>query len=288
MLSHSGNLFWSDARMPYVETRKACTSRTCYKSHSHETFSIGAVDAGFSCFSSAFHQFERLTPGSLVVVPAFTEHSCNPLPNQDWSYQMMHLDASWLSALIEEGLSNSIEQKIPVLKPEIIRKSEVYQSFCKMNETLFNPNFTVLEKEQQLIDTLIQFIFPSMSWRFLHNKQYLRAALDELINLLNQHQTFLSLEELAQSSGLSRFTIIRLFKQNLGLTPHAFQLNLRIHQARQQLKTGKSITAIAYDLGFSDQSHFHRVFKQFAGATPRQYQLSMTRNFIQDNTHLNT
>lgn len=93
----------------------------------------------------------------------------------------------------------------------------------------------------------------------LHNKQYLRAALDELINLLNQHQTFLSLEELAQSSGLSRFTIIRLFKQNLGLTPHAFQLNLRIHQARQQLKTGKSITAIAYDLGFSDQSHFHRV-----------------------------
>ena len=36
--------FWSDPRMPYVETRRACASRACYKAHSHPKFSIGAVD----------------------------------------------------------------------------------------------------------------------------------------------------------------------------------------------------------------------------------------------------
>jgi len=30
--------FWSDLKMPYVETRRACQSRICYKSHSHSTF----------------------------------------------------------------------------------------------------------------------------------------------------------------------------------------------------------------------------------------------------------
>ncbi len=43
-MSHSDIAFWSDPRMPYVETRKACQSRICYKAHSHATFSIGAVD----------------------------------------------------------------------------------------------------------------------------------------------------------------------------------------------------------------------------------------------------
>ena len=36
--------FWQDRRMPYVETRRSCFGRTCYKSHSHPTFSIGAID----------------------------------------------------------------------------------------------------------------------------------------------------------------------------------------------------------------------------------------------------
>jgi len=88
--------------MPYVETRKACQSRICYKSHSHPTFSIGAVDIGKSRFSSTFAQEQVIQAGSLVVIPSHVEHSCNPLPDQAWSYQMMHLDAAWLATLIEE------------------------------------------------------------------------------------------------------------------------------------------------------------------------------------------
>ena len=42
--------FWQDRRMPYVETRRSCFGRTCYKSHSHPTFSIGAIDEGNSVF----------------------------------------------------------------------------------------------------------------------------------------------------------------------------------------------------------------------------------------------
>ena len=45
--------FWQDRRMPYVETRRSCFGRTCYKSHSHPTFSIGAIDEGI-VFSKFF------------------------------------------------------------------------------------------------------------------------------------------------------------------------------------------------------------------------------------------
>ena len=59
-MSHSDIAFWSDPRMPYVETRKACQSRICYKAHSHATFSIGAVDQGQSRFSIYLHTTENI------------------------------------------------------------------------------------------------------------------------------------------------------------------------------------------------------------------------------------
>ena len=42
--------FWTDPQMPYVETRRACQSRICYKSHSHSTFSNEAKDFLFISF----------------------------------------------------------------------------------------------------------------------------------------------------------------------------------------------------------------------------------------------
>ena len=94
--------FWSDPHMPYVETRRACASRACYKAHSHPTFSIGAVDQGNSIFTSHFGGTQQIDAGTLVLVPAHVEHACNPVPDQAWSYQMMHLDARWLNQLLQE------------------------------------------------------------------------------------------------------------------------------------------------------------------------------------------
>ena len=88
--------------MPYVETRRACASRACYKAHSHPTFSIGAVDHGNSIFTSHFGGTQQIDAGTLVLVPAHVEHACNPVPDQAWSYQMMHLDARWLNQLLQE------------------------------------------------------------------------------------------------------------------------------------------------------------------------------------------
>ena len=60
----------------------------------------------------------------------------------------------------------------------------------------------------------------------------------DLIHIIKSSEQFISLEELAEQVGLSRYAIIRLFKANVGLTPHAFQINLKINQARAQLSKG--------------------------------------------------
>ncbi|WP_213032944.1 AraC family transcriptional regulator [Acinetobacter sp. ANC 4654] len=264
--------FWRDSRMPYVETRQACQSQICYKAHSHTTFSIGAVDTGLSRFSSYLSAVEMIESGALVVIPAQVEHSCNPMPNQAWSYQMMHLNADWLAALLSETVREQIHAPIPQLKPSVIKEPELYCAFTQLNRDLFNPEVDFREKEQRLIEVLTQIVLPCFEWEKTDTSHYFYDHLKDLIIYLKDVDTIVPLEKLASMLGISRYAVIRLFKANLGLTPHAFQLNLKVNQARELLKYGKNVADISYELGFSDQSHFHRVFKIHTGVTPRQYQ----------------
>ncbi|WP_343621572.1 AraC family transcriptional regulator [Acinetobacter proteolyticus] len=263
--------------MPYVETRRACQSRICYKSHSHPTFSIGAVDAGQSHFSSFFAQIQLIEAGCLVVIPAYVEHSCNPLPNQAWSYQMMHLDAAWMTVLIEE-LQHYTDLKVdfdtpylPKLKPQIINQWSVYQAFSGLNAVLFDPKISLLQKEHDLIQVLTHILLPNFNWEKIEPSRYFQQYLPDLLECLEGNIEGLSLQHLSEKMQLSRYALIRLFKHCFGLTPHAYQLNDKVNQARQRLRKRCDLAQLAYELDFTDQSHFHRVFKQHTGITPKQY-----------------
>ncbi|MFW1672676.1 AraC family transcriptional regulator [Acinetobacter baumannii] len=266
--------FWQDRRMPYVETRRSCFGRTCYKSHSHPTFSIGAIDEGNSVFQSSFGTAQKISAGTLVIVPAHVEHSCNPMPNQAWSYQMLHLDLAWLNQLYSEFQEQGLDLHIPQHKPLIIKDESLYEAFTEMNETLFDAQKLIFVKEQSLLHCLIHLLLPHFILEEIQKPQYLYKDFLKLIDVISSSEGFISLEELAQRVGLSRYAIIRLFKANVGLTPHAFQINLKINQAREQLKQGVPLAELAVNLGFSDQSHFHKAFKAHTGVTPRQFQLA--------------
>jgi AraC family transcriptional regulator len=80
------------------------------------------------------------------------------------------------------------------------------------------------------------------------------------------------LAELAANVRISPFYFCRLFKQSTGLSPHQFVIRERIEHARQMLKEHRLTTVeIASNLGFSDQSHFARVFRGLVGTTPKHY-----------------
>ena len=81
-----------------------------------------------------------------------------------------------------------------------------------------------------------------------------------------------SLEELSGVAGVSRYHLLRLFKNGTGLPPHAFQTQLRVERAKVLLRKGWAPVQVAMETGFADQSHFTHKFRQFTGITPRQYQ----------------
>jgi len=78
----------------------------------------------------------------------------------------------------------------------------------------------------------------------------------------------ISLGALADDVGLSKFHLLRLFREGIGATPHAYQLQLRISCAREMLDRRASAAVVALECGFADQAHFTRAFKRIVGYTP--------------------
>lgn len=80
------------------------------------------------------------------------------------------------------------------------------------------------------------------------------------------------MKDLARSVGLSRPHFFKLFKQQMGVTPNIYMNTLRSEQAIEDLlSTGKSVTDIALDLGFSSQASFTRFFSSNVGIAPSEY-----------------
>ena len=88
------------------------------------------------------------------------------------------------------------------------------------------------------------------------------------------------LDELAALAGMSRYRLLRAFRAAYGMTPHAWQIDRRIMRARQLLDAGMSLAETALALGFADQSHFQRAFKQRVAATPGEYRKINTKSRI--------
>lgn len=81
-----------------------------------------------------------------------------------------------------------------------------------------------------------------------------------------------SLRELAALAGVHPAHLARRFQQAQGVSVGEYQRGLRIGVARKALTEGtRPIAAVAAEAGFTDQSHFARVFKRMTGQTPRDF-----------------
>ena len=69
-------------------------------------------------------------------------------------------------------------------------------------------------------------------------------------------------------AGLPRHHLIRAFRRETGLTPHAYLIDVRVRRARERLRRGESLGEVAAATGFCDQPHLTRAFKARLGVTP--------------------
>jgi AraC-like DNA-binding protein len=98
-----------------------------------------------------------------------------------------------------------------------------------------------------------------------------RRAVETALWIAHSHLQ-IDLEDAAGQAGLSPFHFLRLFADVLGVTPHQYLVRSRLrHAAHFLTDDDRSITDIAYDVGFGDLSNFVRTFHRAAGVAPLRF-----------------
>lgn len=163
---------------------------------------------------------------------------------------------------------------LPHLTYATVRNPHLWRAFTTLYALMLNSDDR-LEKQAGLCEALSEVVLQYAACRVprgLVNAGLgpMQKAQEYLVENLSRN---VALEELAALVHLSPYYFLRRFRAVFGMPPHAYRLQQRIHVARKMLADGVSITQVASDTGFTDQSHFTKRFKAFVGATPHQYQL---------------
>ena len=122
----------------------------------------------------------------------------------------------------------------------------------------------IFGRSEKLLSRMPDFVLSRMLVRSPHIltvKEYLKDNFAAAPNI----------EELAKIAHISPFYLMRLFKEEIGLSPHAYINQLRINKAKEMIEDGMPLLQITYELGFTDQSHFSKTFLKVTGVSPAHY-----------------
>jgi AraC-like DNA-binding protein len=101
-----------------------------------------------------------------------------------------------------------------------------------------------------------------------------QAAHPVVAQALRQFSAGMGVEAAVARSGYSHRQFIRLFSQGVGLGPKLYCRVQRFQKTLPLMHGPLSLAAVAMEAGYSDQPHFNREFREFAGLTPEQYRLA--------------
>jgi AraC-like DNA-binding protein len=241
----------------------AVTARSAraFARHTHDQFGIGLVESGAQVSASGRGQVEG-SAGDIITVNPGEVHDGLPLGDQGRVWRMLYLDPDAIARLT----GRRGEFAFPVL-----RNPALAGSFARLFAAITDASQSLVVESEALTLSAALDDRPLAPQRPASISRALEALRDD-----PAHPA--SLADLAALAGLVRFHFLRSFTAATGLTPHAYQLQARLHLARRLILSGEPLAAAATSAGFADQSHMTRLFTRSYGAPPGSY----ARNFVQD------
>ncbi|SOB59355.1 Transcriptional regulator, AraC family [Pseudodesulfovibrio profundus] len=261
--------FWRDPDLPGVEVRYSRYCEEAFRMHVHSTYSIGYLESGMTSFELEGKP-HTATAGQMVLIGPNVVHACNPDLDSGMAYHMFYVDGVWLENVGREVFGREVGR--PVFESPVVDDFPLLQSWQDLHQSIVE-GAGRLHKETLLVQAVGDLLLRHASLGTASDSAPGKEAVARVKEYLCQRpEQKVNLDTLSEVAHLSRYHLLRVFREEVGLPPHAYHNQVRVELGKRLLTEGATIIQAALDSGFTDQSHFTRVFKQFTGATPRQYQ----------------
>jgi AraC-like DNA-binding protein len=237
-----------------------------YRPHSHPTWTVAVVEHGAARFTLDATQ-QRAAEGELFVLEPEAVHTGMAAVPEGWAYKVLYVDPALLHEWAQRDAPPPRAARWVVFRDRALRAALLGAHAALASEPA---GLSVDEPVLRAVAALRPHLRPAAQERARQGVEH-AAVRRARAHLRERWDQPVSLGELAATAGLSRFELVRRFREQVGVTPHAFHTNLRIDQARRQLAAGTAPAEVAAACGFADQPHLTRVFKRAVGVTPARY-----------------
>ena len=232
-------------------------------------------------------QSYHLLPGEILIIPSGEMHALYaPETGKRFIFQF---DVSGISQMKGyTSIQSLMTSGLHITKlsfPQIY--GDIYQILIQIRNEYFSSNeFRELAIYSHLINLFVSIgrnhindmdLFPNTK---SHKQQEYLQKFNDVLDYIDSHYTEeLTLDDIADFSGFSKYHFTRLFKQYTDSTFYDYLSFRRIKSAEELLaKPELSITEIALQSGFSSISTFNRIFKQKKGCTTSEYRSLYSQN----------
>jgi AraC-like DNA-binding protein len=205
---------------------------------------------------------------SVSILHPGEPHSCRDPHDRDIEadYRVLYLRPDfWLED------EDRVDSDLPFFSTAVLTDQKLFHHLLRLHDAIRNGGCT-LQTETMLCETqdILRRFASRMPMPGASGRE--DSAILRVKRLLEDRASFkISLAELSSEARLSKFHFLRVFRGTVGMSPHAYQTQIRLDRARRLLLAGVDIAHIADAMGFADQSHFTRTFRATFGCTPARY-----------------
>ena len=267
--------YWKVSQLFNVELLCATYTTQNFSRHIHEGYALGVIEQGALAFS---YRGERvIAPAGSVnlVIPGEAHDGYAAMP-AGWTYRMFYIAPEVLKQVTYNLFG---QERSPYFSAGVIQDRNLANQISTLHRLLEEQSSPKLEQESLFIAMLTSFVARHSDrrtdLRYLGKEDHAVKLVKDYIE--DHYSENISLQDLSTTCHLSTFHLIRVFKNTIGVPPHIYLKQVRIRRAKEFLAKGLLPVFVAQEMGFVDQSHFSKQFKQITGVTPSQYS-----NFIQE------
>lgn len=247
--------------IPGLEAVTILSDRT-FPRHTHDEFGFGPIVQGGQESWSGRGSVEA-SFGDVIAVNPGEVHDGVGYPGRPRLWHVVYLTPDLIARLTDFDV-NGVE-----FKP-VFGRSELNTVMTDAIRAVMSETPDVAEIEEALVH-VIGLLRSEAGTPARRAQRHSYPVRQVLARIHDEASEPLSLASLAETAGLSRFQTLRLFKAEVGATPHAYLTQQRVKLAKALVSAGASLADAAVAAGFADQSHMTRAYGRQYGVSPGAY-----------------
>lgn len=244
----------------------------------HGGYSVAYLRKGSFGYRARGRSHELIT-GSVLIGRPGVEYVCTHDHVHGDECLSFHLAPSLVEAMVPAGAEFWDVGALPPL-PELMLLGELAQAAAEGRSDV-----GLAEAGMALVSRAAAIVSGQSPDSLRASPLDRRSAVEVALWIEAHAHEAIDLDDAAAEAGLSAFHFLRQFRRVLGVTPHQYLVRSRLRRAARLLAADRrSITEIAYEVGFADLSNFVRSFHRAAGVSPRQFRKAARgdRKFLQE------